>query len=468
MQQMILEGGQFMTATDERPVVIIGAGPVGLAAAAHLCERQLPFVIVERGVQVGASVRAWSHIQLFSPWQYCVDAAAVRLLTATGWVAPVANTYPTGADLVTHYLEPLAQIPAIANALRLGVTVTQVTRQGMSKSDTQNRAMQPFAVHMRDAKGHEQVILASAVIDASGTLLQPNPLGAAGVPAVGEQQATAALYYGIPDVLGDQRGRYAGKRVAVAGSGHSAFHVLLDLVELQRHNPATQIWWVVRRRADQLQIKYGGGAADALPARGSLGQRVQAAVQSSAITVVPAWRTDQVIQTDHGVVLGAGDQRLPAVDHVVVVTGFRPDSAMLRELRLSVDEIVEAPRALAPHIDPNLHSCGTVPPHGVRELSHPEPGVFVVGMKSYGRAPTFLLMTGYEQVRSVVAALAGDWQAALDVQLVLPETGVCSGPADATCCAPNAIALIDACCAPANTIALDMALVGDAPPQRCC
>jgi hypothetical protein len=170
------------------------------------------------------------------------------------------------------------------------------------------------------------------------------------------------------------------------------------------------------------------------------------------------------------VVLGAGDQRLPAVDHVVVVTGFRPDSDMLRELRLSVDEIVEAPRALAPHIDPNVHSCGTVPPHGVRELSHPEPGVFVVGMKSYGRAPTFLLMTGYEQVRSVVAALAGDWQAALDVQLILPETGVCSGPADATCCAPaNTIALTDAtCCVPATTIALDMALVGDAPPQRCC
>jgi hypothetical protein len=377
--------------------------------------------------------------------------------------------YPTGADLVAHYLEPLAQIPAIARALQLGVTVTQVTRQGMSKSDTQNRTTQPFAVHLRDQHGQDTVMLAAAVIDASGTYLQPNPLGAAGVPAVGEQQASAALSYGIPDVLGEQRGRYAGKRVAVVGSGHSAFHVLLDLVELQRHHPATQIWWVVRRRADQLQIKYVGGSADALPARGSLGQRVQAAVQSGAITVVPEWRTDQVIPTDHGVVLGAGDQRLPAVDHVVVVTGFRPDSDMLRELRLSVDEIVEAPRALAPHIDPNVHSCGTVPPHGVRELSHPEPGVFVVGMKSYGRAPTFLLMTGYEQVRSVVAALAGDWQAALDVQLILPETGVCSGPADATCCAPaNTIALTDACCAPATTIALDMALVGDAPPQRCC
>ena len=50
----------------------------------------------------------------------------------------------------------------------------------------------------------------------------------------------------------------------------------------------------------------------------------------------------------------------------------------------------------------------------------------MVGMKSYGRAPTFLLRTGYEQVRSVVAALAGDWESARRVQLVLPETGVCN------------------------------------------
>jgi hypothetical protein len=88
---------------------------------------------------------------------------------------------------------------------------------------------------------------------------------------------------------------------------------------------------------------------------------------------------------------------------------------------------VQAPRALAPLIDPNVHSCGTVYPHGARELAQPEPGVFLVGMKSYGRAPTFLALTGYEQVRSVVAAVAGDWEAAERVELVLPETGVCSG-----------------------------------------
>ena len=80
----------------------------------------------------------------------------------------------------------------------------------------------------------------------------------------------------------------------------------------------------------------------------------------------------------------------------------------MRELRISLDPAVECPLALAPLIDPNVHSCGTVRPHGARELAHPEPGFYFAGMKSYGRAPTFLMITGYEQVRSIAADLAGD------------------------------------------------------------
>ena len=140
------------------------------------------------------------------------------------------------------------------------------------------------------------------------------------------------------------------------------------------------------------------------------------------------------------------------VDRVVVATGFRPDLSFLGELRVELDPAVEAPPALAPLIDPNLHSCGTVPPHGIAELAHPEPGFAIVGSKSYGRAPTFLMATGYEQVRSVVAELAGDHRAAREVRLVLPETGVCSsdpviGETSASgCCGGPAPAAVDACC----------------------
>jgi cation diffusion facilitator CzcD-associated flavoprotein CzcO len=458
--------------TNDRPVVIIGAGPVGLAAAAHLVERNLPFIVLERGQSVGASMLAWGHVSLFSPWQYCIDPAAARLLAATGWQSPPPDTFPTGADMVEHYLMPLAALPAIATALRCGVEVVQVTRRGMHKSDTHGRTAQPFAVQIRHGDGRSEILLAGAIIDASGTYTMPNPLGAAGVPAVGEIEAQAYCFYGIPHISGRDNARYAGKRVAVVGSGHSAFQAILELLDLQQHSPTTTITWVVRRHADQLDAVYGGGANDALPERGALGQRVRAAVVAGRITIGSDWRTDHVSVTPAGVVLASNGRELAPVDQIVVTTGFRPDIQMMRELRMALDEIIEAPRTLAPHIDPNLHSCGTVPPHGVQELSHPEVGVFVVGMKSYGRAPTFLLLTGYEQVRSVVAALAGDWPAALTVELTLPETGVCSGPSDMACCVPvpaNTIALTDACCVPVRaTNAFDIALVGDAPAQRCC
>jgi hypothetical protein len=133
-----------------------------------------------------------------------------------------------------------------------------------------------------------------------------------------------------------------------------------------------------------------------------------------------------------------------AVDEIIATTGARPDLTMLRELRLALDSSLESTETLAPMIDPNIHSCGTVRPHGEAELRQPEKDFYIVGMKSYGRAPTFLLATGYEQVRSVVAALVGDWEAARDVQLNLPETGVCSsdvgGSGGAACCGTSAIA----------------------------
>ena len=472
MQHMLHDGEQLLRATPDRPVVVIGAGPVGLAAAAHLVERNVPFVVLERGDAVGASVLAWGHVQLFSPWQYCVDAAAERLLQASGWQSPPADTFPTGAELVHDYLQPLAALPVMADHIQLGSEVVQVTRHGLSKSDSHGRKERPFAVQVRSADGRETVIQAAAIIDASGTYTNPNPLGASGVPARGESAATAVCVYGIPEVTGADRLRYADKRVAVVGSGHSAFQVILELLALKQSHPTTQITWVIRRSIDALETIYGGGANDALPERGALGQRIRAAVVTGQLALVCDWRTDEIAQTETGVVLRAGERTLAPVDEVIVTTGFRPDVRMLSELRVGLDEIVEAPRALAPHIDPNLHSCGTVPPHGVRELSHPEPGLFVVGMKSYGRAPTFLLLTGYEQVRSVVAALAGDWQAALDVQLVLPETGVCSGPDAGACCAPvsQSVTMSDVCCAPApRTVTVhDIAILLDAPAPRCC
>lgn len=406
------------TAPSEAPIVVIGAGPIGLAAAAHLAERGLDFVVLESGPGVAAAIEEWRHVKLFSPWRYDIDTAARRLLEQTGWTEPDLATLPTGGDLIDAYLEPLTKTPELNDRIRYDAQVVAVTRVGFDRIRTAGRENAPFLLRLAD--GTE--LLASAVIDAAGTWRRPNVLGGSGIPARGEL-GTDGIAHALPDVLGANRDRYAGRRTAVVGAGHSAATTLLDLGRLADEEPGTEIVWVVRG-SDQART-YGGGDADELPARGALGSRLKQLVQSGRVELVSSFRIESVGTANGRVVLGAGERTVVA-DTVVNSTGFRPDHDMVSELRLDLDPILGSTRALAPLIDPNQHSCGTVPPHGVDELAHPEPGYYAVGAKSYGRAPTFLLATGYEQARSVVAALAGDWEAARDVQLDLPETGVCS------------------------------------------
>ncbi|RSM85991.1 FAD-dependent oxidoreductase [Kibdelosporangium aridum] len=399
-------------------VVVVGGGPIGLAAAAHLLDRGLEPLVLEAGPVAGAAVAEWHHVRLFSPWSELVDPAAAKLLN--GWQRPDPEVYPTGQEWAELYLQPLAK--ALGDRVRVNSPVTGVTRRGRDRVVDAGRDSEPLTVHVGDER-----ITACAVIDASGTWSAPNPLGGDGLPAVGERAAADRIVYRVPDLTDPQvRARYAGKRIAVAGAGHSALTALVALGQLAEQEPDTRIVWLLRRGA--VGNVFGGGDADQLPARGALGQMARAHARAGYVETVTGFRTSEVEQAADGLILISQDgHRLDAVDEVVVLTGFRPDLSWLSELRLELDATLQAPVALAPLIDPNVHSCGTVYPHGVKELSHPEPNFYLVGMKSYGRAPTFLAMTGFEQVRSVVAAIAGDRAAAERVELTLPETGVCGG-----------------------------------------
>ena len=432
------------------PVAVIGAGPVGLAAAAHLLTQGEEPIIFEAGPVAGSNILAWGHVRLFSPWRYMIDTAARDLLTAgEEWLEPDGDVYPTGREFVDGYLAPLAALPAMQSRLRLNTRVTQVTRDGFDKMKTEGREDAPFVLTLQRPDGSEEGVLAKAVIDASGTTATPNPLGAAGVPAISERHLADRIFYGIPDVLGVHRERYAGQRVLVIGSGHSAFNALLDLVDLADAAPGTTITWVIRRLASRLGSLFGGGINDALPARGALGERVQRLVADQRLRLVSGFKVARLTDTADGILVASDDEVIEPVDTIIATTGFRPDRVLLSELRLDLDPAVESPTALAPLIDPNVHSCGSVPPHGEAELRHPESGAYIVGMKSYGRAPTFLMLTGYEQVRSIAAAIAGDWDAARDVRLVLPETGVCSSGVvlaerEVACCAGGAENVVEA------------------------
>ncbi|HET6763379.1 MAG TPA: FAD-dependent oxidoreductase [Longimicrobiaceae bacterium] len=454
------------------PVAIIGAGPIGLAAAAHLLARGERPLLLEAGGEAGASIRQWAHVRLFSPWKYLVDPAARALLEPGGWRQPDGDALPTGGELLRDMLQPLAAHPAIAPHLRLNARVQSVTRVGFDKAKTEGRERAPFELAVRTPGGEER-IRARAVIDASGTWSQPNPLGAGGVPVEGEA-GCEQVTYGIPDVLGREHDRFAGRRVLVVGGGHSAFNAVLDLAQLNRQSPGGSVTWAVRRT--DLRRMWGGEARDALPARGGLGSRLRRVVERGEVRLVTGFRAERIRRAADGLWVDAdGADAIGPVDEIVVATGFRPDLAITRELRLALDPALESPVALAPLIDPNVHSCGTVYPHGAAELAHPEPGFYTVGMKSYGRAPTFLLLTGYEQVRSVVCKLVGDEAGARAVELVLPETGVCSTDlGGSSCCAadaeeeegPSAVA---GSCGVAGACGSERALVGiGAPAKGCC
>jgi thioredoxin reductase len=460
------------------PIAVIGAGPIGLAAAAHLVERGLPVRVYEAGARVGANLRDWGHARIFTPWRHNIDQAAREILERHGWHEPSPDALPTGDEICDLYLDPLARMPELAPTIETNARVVSITRHGLDKVTSRGRERQPFEITVERPDGSRRRDIARAVIDASGTWTQPNPIGASGLLAEGESEHADRIAYGMPDVLERERDTYSGRRTLVIGAGYSAANVLLDLIRLATEAPGTEALWVVR--GTNLARVYGGGDADQLPARGALGWHLKEAVERGDIALVSGFSVTRVREAGGRLFLDGdtaqGERSLGPVDRIVVATGQRPDLAMTRELRLELDPWLEGVKALGPLIDPNLHSCGTVPPHGHRELGHPEPGFYTVGVKSYGRAPTFLLLTGYEQVRSVAAALAGDMEAADDVRLSLPETGICEdngydagvccgSPYEevevkaSACCGGPAPAKVEACCV-ADAIAKDEGKAG--------
>jgi cation diffusion facilitator CzcD-associated flavoprotein CzcO len=395
------------------PIVVIGAGPVGLAAASHLVAQHQSVIILEAGDRIAANLESYRQVGLFSRWRHNVDPVAVQLLSETNWQHPDPEVLPTAAAIIDQYLSPLAQHAAIAPHLKLQHRVTHIARQGYDKVKTNGRETAPFVVHAETPQGTQQ-FLAAAVIDAAGTWTQPNPLGANGFPAIGETGLKNHIWYGMPDVVGTQRQRYAGKRVLVVGTGHSAVGNLLALAELAETAPATSIVWCVRRKEVG---KVFGNVQDTAPSvRAKLGIRLKALVETGLLELHTNFHISALHnQTDGIEVIGEAmnheTPRITGIDEIIAATGARPDLEMTRELRTRQDCLLESTETLAPLIDPNIHSCGMVRPPTWRDLAHPETRYFTVGAKSYGRAPNFLMVTGYEQVQvaveAVLASLAG-------------------------------------------------------------
>src|SRR5699024_5295080 len=297
-----IEEHQYME-VEVNPVVVIGAGPQGLAAAAHLLERGLEPLVLESGDGPASAVSAWGHVR--------------------------------------------------------------------RRDDTERR------------------LEAKAVVDASGTWRPPSPAGAEGLPALGEQAAVEAGLLDHRTPSREEAAELAGKHIVVVGSGHSAATAIGDLAAVVRREPGTRVTWALRRGT--VGNAFGGGSADELPERGALGLRAKKAVEDGYVDLVTGFRVERVLVEDgRAVLVGEDGRRLEPADRVVVATGFRPDLSFLSEVRLDLDVRLQAPTKVATEVDPNLHSCGSVRATGATDLAHPEPGFYIVGAKSYGRAPTFL------------------------------------------------------------------------------
>lgn len=424
------------TNLNQLPVLVIGAGPVGLAAAAHLLILGLDVRVFEAGPGPGTHLDEVRHVRLFTPWRYNVNNAASRLLADTGWNLPDQNGFPTAGELVDSYLRPLVAHPLLSHRIHFGACVTAVARLDRDKLGTPGRDTTPFVVRVSYVHGRSEEHIARAVIDATGTWGQPNPLGVNGLPANGEHELRDRIAYGMPDVLNESRARYAGKNVLVVGAGYSAAGALLAITELQDAVRGTRIHWVVRNSAPKWLER--GPESDFLPARGRLGQALAEHIRAKRITLHTNFRIQSVQEGPSGLVLNTVNDtgvKLQAIDEIIAATGSRPNFEPFRELVVRLDSRLECIEPLVSLIDPAVHDCVSAPLHGYRELTHPEPNFYVVGAKSYGRAPTFLLATGYEQVRSIASALAGDWEAADRVESESIRPADCChvcGPAEST------------------------------------
>src|SRR5688572_7591285 len=347
------------------PVAVIGAGPVGLAAVAHLEVRGVPYLLFEAGKTVASNILSWKHIRVFSPWRYNIDKAARQLLTASQWQSPDDDGLPTGQELFDHYFKPFYELPFIKKYTHLNAKVLSVGRKNLDKMKTFGREELPFVLqvlHDNELKHFE----VRAVIDATGTWNSPNPIGSGGVYAVGEIENSDRIFYGIPDVLNKQADRYKKKSVLVVGSGHSSINAIIELDKLKDKYPTTEIHWVLRKK--NVSDVYGGQETDALEARGALGVKIEQLVNDDRVNVYTPFQVQQLVtKNDKLTVVGFQDNEqfaLPWIDEIISNTGSRPDFSFLREVRINIDPNLESVAAIAELIDPNIHSCGTVRPPG--------------------------------------------------------------------------------------------------------
>ncbi len=388
-------------------VAILGAGPIGLDAALAAAEAGWPFTVYEAAPTVAGNVRQWGHVRLFTPWTMNVSDRMARQLTATGCPVPTGPDCPTGHELVTDLLQPLAKSPALAGHVRYGAQVLAIGRSGLLKHEeigTDQRAAAPFRLVVRGVDGSTEVTTASLVLDCTGTYGNPNSAGDGGIAAPGEEALGERIVRSVPDLNRD-RDSWAGHSVLLLGAGKSAQTAARDLAALAASAPGTRVVWAVR----SVEPDWSEVTDDSLAQRQALVDSSRRAATGAlpGIQVIPGVAVDG-FSTDGGQVvvrLAGADKKEVRVDKVLSLTGYVPDASIYRQLQVHECYATAAPIELSAQLlGDAAGDCLTSQSYGVDILRSPEPNFFLLGAKSYGRNSQFLLRTGYEQVGEVAGA----------------------------------------------------------------
>jgi len=427
----------FMAAAPKR-LAIIGAGPSGLELAMGACQRGLQVEIFERAPHCAATVASWQHVQLFSDWSLNMGEMGKTALASAGATLPDAAAFPSGREFIDGYLAPVAaalEAHPSCVGLRYGAEVLEVGRGALLKGESigggdlkmprENplcstvRAQTPFRLLLRDSDGEERFAEGfDYVCDCSGVYGRKdlaNWTGNGGLPALGERKLRTKdrLWTTIPDVMGENRARFAGRRTMVVGAGYSAATVVNFLLDLAKLESGTSVIWVTRRSQDAKP--YEVIEEDVLPARKRLcilANEVCAGQAGEGISYVGGAAVDAISEGMDGrltvtlQVHGDEGPRTEEVDELISCVGYRPDTSLFQELQVHQCYATDGPIKLAATLLGASGDCMAQTAAGVDVLKNPEPGFFILGSKSYGRNSAFLLKIGYGQAREVLEALA--------------------------------------------------------------
>lgn len=390
-------------------IAILGAGPTGLEAALAAAESGFPFVLFEASPGAAGHLRKWGHVRMFTPWDLSLSPRARRRLEEAGAEAPAGSGCPTGHELA-DVLDRVAALPDLAPRIRFGSRVLAIGREGLLKHEeiaTPERGRHPFRLLVADSSGRERIERADLVIDATGTYGNPNRLGDGGIPAAGERAFEDSIRRDIPD-FAREASDWAGRTILLAGAGHSAQTAVRDLAELARQAPGTRVIWALR----SAEPDWGSHPGDPLPERARLAATAAglAGGGSPSVEVRRGVVVEEITQPNGRlrVVLrnGAGTEEVE-IDRILSLTGFVGDAEIYRQLQVHECYATCGPIKLsAALLGAAAGDCLDQTSHGVDTLTNPEPGLFILGIKSYGRNNTFLMRVGWEQVGEVFGQLS--------------------------------------------------------------